>query len=261
MEFIGRRRGTYLPPQHGAWAFVGLPLALAAVVTPWSPLLLPLTLGWITAYPLSYAALGLARARHRRRFARPLLLWTAAALPPAAVLVVARPWLVRVGAGYLALFAVNLWFARRNDERALGNDFVLVVECTTMVPVTWAVAVGHRSWSAPALTAVPERVWVLTIVCALVLIGSTVQVKSLVRERRDPRYRRASRAFALASLLTSIVLADRWGWPGGTWLVVPFAVLALRAFVAGRRPLRPAAIGMVELGGFLLVAAGAALAA
>jgi hypothetical protein len=42
---------TYLPPQHGAWAFLGLPLALAAVVTPWNPLLPLLALGWIAAYP------------------------------------------------------------------------------------------------------------------------------------------------------------------------------------------------------------------
>jgi hypothetical protein len=251
---------TYLPPQHGAWAFLGLPLALAAVVTPWSPLLPLLILGWIAAYPLSYAALGLARARHRRRFMRPLGLWTAVALPPALVLLVARPWLVWIGASFLALFAVNLWFARRNDERALGNDLVFIVECAAMVPVTWAVAAGHRSWSPPALSAVPERVWLLTPVCALVLIGSTVQVKSLIRERRDPRYRQASQAFALISLLTSIALAGRWGWPGGNWLVVPFAVLVVRAFVVGRRPLRPVAIGMVELGGFVLIAVGALLA-
>jgi hypothetical protein len=251
---------TYLPPQHGAWAFLGLPLALAAAVTPWNPLLPLLTLGWIAAYPLSYAALGLARTRHRRRFLRPLTLWTAVALPPALVLLVARPWLVWTGAGYLALFAVNLWFAHRNDERAMGNDLVFIVECAALVPVTWAVAAGHRSWSPPALTAVPERVWLLTTVCALVLIGSTVQVKSLIRQRRDRRYRQASQTFSLISLLTSILLAGRWGWPGGSWLVAPFAALVVRAFVVGRRPLRPVAIGMVELAGFLLIAAGALLA-
>jgi hypothetical protein len=158
---------TYLPPQHGAWAFLALPLALAAVVTPWNPLLPVLALGWIAAYPLSYAALGLARARHRRRFVRPLALWTAVALPRALVLMVSRPWLVWIGAGYLALFAVNLWFARRNDERALGNDLAFIIECAAMVPVTWAVAAGHRAWSAPALYAVPGQVWVLTTVCAL----------------------------------------------------------------------------------------------
>jgi hypothetical protein len=94
-----------------------------------------------------------------------------------------------------------------------------------------------------------------------VLIGSTVQVKSLIRQRRDHRYRQASQAFAVVSLLASILLAGLWGLPGGLWLVAPFAVLAMRTFVAGRRPLRPVATGMVELGGFVLVAVGALLAA
>jgi YwiC-like protein len=252
---------TYLPPQHGAWAFLGLPLALAAAVTPWSPLLPLLALGWVAAYPLSYAALGLARARRRRRFVRPLAVWTAIALPPALAMAVARPWLLWIGAGYLALFAVNLRYARRNDERALGNDLVFILECAAMVPVTWAVATGHRSWSAPAPSGVPGRVWMLAAVCALVLVSSTLQVKSLVRQRRDPRYRRASQAFAVACLPAALVLAVRWGLPGGLWLVAPFAVLAGRTVVVGRRPLRPGAIGMIELGGFLLIAAGALLAA
>jgi len=67
----------YLPPQHGAWAFLALPLALGAVLAPASPLLLVLTVAWVAAYPLSYAALGLARARRKQRFVRPLVVWLA----------------------------------------------------------------------------------------------------------------------------------------------------------------------------------------
>jgi hypothetical protein len=252
---------SYVPPQHGAWAFLALPLVLGATVTPWTPLLLVLALAWVAAYPWSYAALGLARARRSQRFRRPLLVWSAVLAPAVAVLLVSRPWLVWVGLVYVAGFAVNLRYARRNDERALVNDAVFVAECTGMVLVTWLVGTGDTSWRPPRLDTVPAQVWILSIMCALVLMGSTMHVKSLIRERTDPRFAAASRVLAVASVPVALVLAAWWGWPDGAWLVLPFVALAVRAFVVGRRPTRPGLIGMVELGTFVLVAVCAALAA
>ncbi|HEX5018465.1 MAG TPA: YwiC-like family protein, partial [Actinomycetes bacterium] len=248
------------PPQHGAWAFLGLPLVLGAIVAPFDPLFGVLAVAWVAAYPLSYAAFGLVRARRPQRFRRPFAVWLAVVLPAALVLLVARPWLVWVGLGYLLPFAVNLRYAQRNDERALENDLVFVVECALVVPVMWAVAVGDQSWTPPSLADVPTDVWVMTIVCALVLIGSTLHVKSLIRERRDARYATASRAFAVACVVASMGLALWWELPAGLWLVLPFLALAVRAFVVGRKPLRPGVLGVIELACFLLVAACAALA-
>lgn len=99
---------TYLPPQHGAWAFLGLPLVLGAIVAPMSWLLAVLAVAWAAVYPLSYAALGLVRARRPQRFRRPFAVWLALVSPAVVVLLVTRPWLIWVGLGYLLLFAVNL---------------------------------------------------------------------------------------------------------------------------------------------------------
>ena len=52
-----------------------------------------------------------------------------------------------------------------------------------------------------------------------------------------------------------------WGLSSGWWLVVPFALLAVRAFVVGRQPLRPGRIGMIELVGFVAVVLAAWAAA
>jgi hypothetical protein len=255
-----RPKGSYIPPQHGAWAFLALPLALGAVVSPASPLLVVLALAWIAAYPLSYAALGLVRARRPQRFRRPFAVWLLVVLPAVAVLVVARPWLLWVGLIYLGLFAVNLRYAQRNDERALGNDVVFIVECAAMVPVTYAVAALGQTWAPPSPSDVPTDVWVLAVVCGLVLTGSILHVKSLIRERRNVRYANVSKTYALACLPLSVAIAALWGWPSGTWLIVPFVALAVRAWVVGRRHLRPGTLGIVELGVFLLVIACAALA-
>jgi hypothetical protein len=74
----------------------------------------------------------------------------------------------------------------------------------------------------------PVEVWVLVAVTALSLTGSTLHVKSLIRERRDPRFSRASQAFALLSVVAAGALAMAWGLPSGWWLVAPFVLLAVR---------------------------------
>lgn len=248
---------SYVPPQHGAWAFLALPVLLGILVAPWTPLILLLALAWIAVYPMSYAAFGLVRARRSTRFRRPLLVWSLVTLVPAVVLVVARPWLVWVGAVYAVFFLVNLGYARRNDERALTNDMVFVFECAAMVLVTWAVGVGGTSLVPPPVADVPVDPWILAALTALALAGSTLHVKSLIRERRDPRFARASQAFAVVSVALVIGLAVLWGLPAGWWLVPPFVLLAVRAFVVGLRPRKPMVIGLVELAAIVLVWLGA----
>ena len=241
-----------MPPQHGAWAFVGLPLVLGALATPASWTTVVLAWAAFTCYPASYFALSLVRARRGARFRRPLAIWMLVASVPATVLVVARPWLVVVGLGYAGLFAVNVAFARRNHERDLVNDSVLILEVVALVPLTWLLA--------ESLTALPTQVRLLTVVCALVLFGSTLHVKSLLRERRNAAYARASRAFALASLGATVVIVWMWGLPAGLALVVPFIMLTMRALKRDWSGWRPGRIGLVELACFVAVAAGAALA-
>ena len=251
----------YVPPQHGAWAFLGLPVLLALTVAPFTWPVAVLASAWVIAYPWSYALLGIVRARRKQRFRRPLLVYSAVLVPLVAVLLYVRPWLVWVGAAFTLLFLVNVRYALRNDERALVNDLVFIVECSAMVLVTWAVAVGGSTWALPSPAVVPTQVWVLTAACALVLLGSTLHVKSLIRERRDSRYALASRVVGVVGGVVSLALAAWWGLPSGLWLVPPFVALAVRAFVVGRRPMRAGIIGMIELAGFALVLLGSALAA
>jgi hypothetical protein len=87
-----------------------------------------------------------------------------------------------------------------------------------------------------------------------------LHVKSLLRERRDPRFARASRIFAVACLIASPALAIAWGLPSGWLLVAPFALLAARAF-KDWSGMRPGAIGMVELAAFVVVGLAVAGAA
>ena len=116
-----------MPPQHGAWAFLGLPLVCGAAVSPWSPLLLALAVTWVVAYPVSYFVLALvkdaaSRHPHPERLRTPLLVWTIAAVPTTVLLIVARPWLLWIALVYHATFGVNIAFARRRAGKTEQRD-------------------------------------------------------------------------------------------------------------------------------------------
>jgi hypothetical protein len=254
------RTKRYLPPQHGAWAFLGLPLILGALVAPVTPLLAVLAVAWICAYPLSYAALGMIRSPRPERFRRPAAVWAVVVVPACVVLVWVQPWLLAAGAVLVILFAINAVYARRNDERSLANDLVFVLECSAIIPIMWGIGSAADSPTGRPELPVPAAVWLLAALCALVLIGSTLHVKSLIRERADPRYSMASKAYALGCLPAAFVLAFAWGMPGGAWLIAPFMLLVARAWWPMRGHLRPGLIGAIELACFVVTAVTAALA-
>jgi hypothetical protein len=252
-----RRSVSLVPPQHGAWAFLGLPLVVGIAVASWTPVLLALAAAWITAYPLSYFVLALAkdstsRHPHPERWARPLVVWGIITVPLLLALVLLRPWLVWPGLVYTAGFLVNVAFARRRDDRALVNDIVFIAECTLVVPLAWAIGSTGRTWALPDFASAPKSTWILTIAVALLLTGSTLHVKSLIRERANPAFARVSRSFAVASLVVAVGLAAMWGLPSGLFLVLPFAWMAGRSFIVNGSS-APSRIGMIELVGFLLL--------
>lgn len=247
------RRDPVVPPQHGAWGFLGLPLLLGLAASGWSPWLPLLAVAWVAAYPSSWAVTGLLTARRRERFRRAALVWTPVCVAAGLPLLLTHPWLLWVLLAYLGLFAVNLLEARRRRERSIANDLVLVVECVLLVPVLAGVAGGGSGLRPPAEAMTTSAVLLAMLVTALALVGSTLHVKSLIRERNNPAYTTASRAVAVASpvLVAAACAAAGTGW----LLVVPFVLLAARATWWHDPGWRPVRIGLVELAGFVLVAA------
>lgn len=235
-----------VPPQHGAWAFLTLPLllGLALAGVTWLGILFSVT--WILAYPASFYLGRAVTVRVRRgswsRIARrelsAALPWTASAAVGAVALVAVRPALLIVGGGLAVLWVISQWLAYTGRERGFGNDVLLVGQSVLALPLMWFVTTN--SW------AIPPSVWVATAVCGTYFVGSVIHVKSLIREADDPRWRRADLAFHLAALA--------WGTVS-PWLLIPFGVALLRAGMM-RPGLRPGVIGVVEMAVSLLVLGG-----
>lgn len=252
------RRDPVVPPQHGAWGFLGLPLLTGVAAAGWSPWVLVLAVAWVAAYPCSWAVTGLLTARRPERFRRAVLVWTPPCVVAGALLLATHLWLGWVLLAYLALFAVNLEQARRRRERSIENDLVLIAECVLLVPVVAGVVDGSSGPRPPIAAMTTTDVGLAMLVTALALIGSTLHVKSLIRERNNPAYTTASRVVAV---LSPVVVAAACAAAGASWwLATPFVLLAARAIWWHDPTWRPARIGLVELAAFVLVAASALVA-
>lgn len=226
-----------IPPQHGAWAFLAVPLVLGLAISgvTWPGVVFAVT--WVMAYPASYYAGRSLAVRVRRgewsRIARreraAALPWGVAALGGAALLVVRQPVMLLVGAVLGALWWLSVRLALAGRERGFGNDLLLVAQSLVALPLVWFVTTG--SWSAPA------ALWLAVAVCATYFVGSVIHVKSLIREADDRRWHRADLAFHCVALL--------WGAVSPV-LLIPFGLALIRS-VSMRPPLRPALIGAVEI--------------
>lgn len=230
-------RRLQIPPQHGAWAFLAVPLILGLAISgvTWPGVIFAVT--WVLAYPASYY-LGRAFAvrtrrgewsriaRRERSAAAP---WAVAAGCGALVLAVRQPVLLIVGGALALVWWVSVRLAVAGRERGFGNDLLLVAQSLVALPLLWFVTTG--SWS------VPPSVWLAVGVCATYFVGSVIHVKSLIRESGDRRWHIADVVFHVLALAWAAVALV---------LLVPFG-LALGRAVVMRPGLRPGVIGAVEI--------------
>lgn len=188
----------------------------------------PLLVAWLGGYLGSYYAMLALKTRRVRRVRRQLLLYGAVTAPAAVVALVVRPDLAVFAPAFAGLLAVNAWFAWQRRDRAVVNDLVSVVQGALMVPVA-AMAVGATPGSvAEAFTLV-----------LLYFTGTVLFVKTMIRNRGDRAYLRASVAFhALAAVVATVI-----SWP----FLVLFGWLLTRAVLLPRYPLSPKQIGMAEI--------------
>lgn len=231
------RRRLAIPPQHGAWAFLALPLVLGLVLAGVTAEGLLFSVVWVLAYPASYFLGRAVTVRWRRgnwsRIARrerdAAVPWAVPALAGGVVLVAVRPWLAVVAAALAAAWVVSIRLSLAGRERGFGNDVLLVAQSVVALPALWYVSTG--GWD------VPGDVWLATGVCATYFVGSVIHVKSLIRESDDRRWHVADVAFHVVTLLWAMV---------SVWLLLPFVTGVVRAVIM-RPGLRPGVIGAVEI--------------
>jgi hypothetical protein len=188
----------------------------------------PLLVAWLTGYLLSYYALLSVKTRRPGRVRAQLWVYGVPTVLLGGLVLALRPALLWYAPAYGLLLAVNVGYAARRRERAVANDLVSVVQSCLMVFVCATIA------------GVPlADVWVAFAAVTAYFVGTVLHVKSLIRERDDPRYRWASIAYHVAAFVAAL-----WF---GVALAIVFGMLAMRAWLLAGRRLRPGTLGIVEI--------------
>lgn len=225
-----------LPREHGVWFMWLVPVLLGAAlggVRPIHGLVLPAA---FAVHLASHAALQAVRAGRR---GGPWWRWAAVSAACAAALMLYPVWrypaVAALGAAAVAVFGVNLLFARRQRERTLLNDALAVGGLQLWAPVSYLLGSGRLGREAAAL-------WLL---CFLFFFATAFHVKTVFRERGDPGFRRLSDLVHLALLgVPALVGVPQLGWA--------YLPSALRTWLMPRRRLRPLVVGLVDIGNALL---------
>ena len=230
------------PPQHGAWAFLIVPLLLGSFLgaANWPSLLFSLT--WVAAYPLSYFAgrAFLARVRRgswttrARNELHSTFPWAVLTIIGTIALISLRPWILLPGALIVAIWSISIYLTWLGRERGITNDLLLVVLASLAPILMYAVANDQRS-----LKLVPHSILIAALVSVLFFMGSVLHVKALIREATNRNWHFASVGFHVAVVISLGLTTRSW------WLTIPFALALARTLVM-KPGMRPGKIGAVE---------------
>lgn len=220
-----------LPKEHGAWAMLIVPFLVSFVVHEQNGTQLLLFLGmfflYLSLYPLFMM---LRNAQNKITYGKWFVGYGALAGLFLSVPLLQHPGLLYLGSAVLPFLAVNVYFIRSRQERTLLNDFSAIAGMAL-----GAVACGYLATGQWTVTS-----WWIWFFCVVFFMGSVFFVKSLLREKHNPRFSQLSWGYHGAVVIISLCL--------GNWLLMLAYLPSLgRALFCSGRDLVPLQIGKLEI--------------
>ncbi len=227
-----------------------------------APIHATLLVAWLLGY-LAFAAAGTMLHGGRRAVRAslvPLVTYGSAALGLGAWLLLRRPDLALWAPVFVPLVLVSLGCSLRRADRSLLNDAVTILAACLFAGVAFQAGTsapagdgtGWAVWSHVDLWRSADgavMAWVIVALFAY-FFGTALYVKTVIRERTNPSYHRASVAYH-AAWTVAWALSGSVGVPMSTGTRVGFtalfAVLTSRAAVLAGRSVRPLFVGLGEI--------------
>ena len=252
---MARAVSPWVPNQHGAWAMLLLPIIMgmglgisflvndsssAGAVIMGVARSVVLLIAWVAGY-FAFFAWGLwakiPPPRNGRSSERKQKAFVATATYCAITLVAAlitmalRPSLLLWAPVFAIVMGVTLWEVVKKRPRSLLSGISTVVASVFMGPVADYTIRGRINGVA----------WWWALILGIYFTGTIIYVKTMIRERNNPRYLTFSIGYHAAFVLISLVFAvlalcgtvtgfspytGLW-WTVGTWLLVIAAAISL----------------------------------
>lgn len=190
----------------------------------------PLVLLWFVGYFWFNAVSLWLKARRRPKYFPPVRAYSIALVPLGLAVLALSPRLALFAPAFLPLVAFGLWMAARRKDRSLSSGLATVAAAAGFTYVVMAAA-G------------PLDVRLATVLALGLfgyLAGTILYVKTMIRERNNPRYVVYSVGWHAAWTVAALV-AGLW------WVALVYAALTVRAWWFHRLPLTPKQVGMREM--------------
>lgn len=220
-----------LSNQHGALVMAFVPFLYAMWLGGWVADHLWLGLAWLFTYFFSYPFFALFAKKPHAKYRKWALIYALLALLFALPLLFTQPQILQFLLPILPLVAVQIYYAKRKDERHLLNDIAGIL--------TFGV-VGMAAYYA----ATAQYHLAVLLHPSLFFIATTLYVKSVARERKNPRYRQLSLAMHAICVLV-YALSGNYG------IALAYLVGFVRAAIVPKQKLSIKQVGMLE---FVVVA-------
>lgn len=215
--------------QHGAIVMALLPFLYGMLLSNpvWAHFFL--ILAWFSLYLMTYPFLSLFKGKNMAEYRKWTMIYAVSTLIFAIPAIFYNWQILYFMFAMLPFVLVNIYYTKKKDERNLLNDFAGII--------IFALA-GMGSYYFADRT-FDDKIWWVAIYPALFFIGTTLYVKSMMRERKNPKYLRASIVFH--SFCVAYFVAT-----GQYYLALGFFVGWIRAVYLPRKKLSVKQVGLTE---------------
>ncbi|OOF79613.1 hypothetical protein BKG96_01745 [Rodentibacter caecimuris] len=220
--------------QHGAVVMALLPFLYGMLLNHpvWAHAFL--LMAWFSLYLMSYPLLNLFKGKNIEQYRKWTFIYGAATLVFALPALCYNRHILYFIVVMLPFVFVNIYYVKQKDERNFFNDLAGIV--------IFALA-GMAAYYFPDRT-FDIKIWWVAVYPSLFFIGTTIYVKSMMRERKNRKYLRAS-------ILFHSFLVAYFAGTGQFYLVLAFLVGWARAIYLPRKKLSVKQVGLTE---FLITA-------
>lgn len=212
--------------QHGALAMAMLPFLYAIIKSGFTPLHIFFGLSWLFLYLFSYPFLSLFSKKPTERNKKWAKIYFALSLLFALPVIYNVPAILQFLVIILPLGFIQIYFAKQKDERNLWNDIAGIL------------TFGVMGMAAYYLVTKQYNIEIL-LHPTLFFIATTLYVKSMVRERKNPVYMELS-------IATHLLLALIYSLGSMQAVFFAYLIATARAIIVPSLGLNVKQIGMLE---------------
>lgn len=186
-----------IPKQHGAYSMLLIPFLFGVFLgePKWGHLSLFIT--WVFFYLATYPFLMSLKLKRKKNY---YLKW-AAIYFSIATLAIIYPLitefrLIFFGLAMVPFFLINMYFSWQKNDRALMNDFVAIL----------VFAIGGLTSYFYGTGSLNETAWELFGHSIIYFVGTAFFVKTMIREKRNVRYKIASWTYHVGLIPVFLIL-------------------------------------------------------